>query len=113
MSFRIVLILLALAMTAAGASLLSQSAGMAEWTDEVRANAVQMWDPPMEESGPAVDAYNRHWVKAINKLRTDKWPYHDAGMALIVFAVCLVGSLLLLKINTIDEVAALQTPKRT
>ena len=110
MTLRYVLFLVALAMIAAGASLLTQSAAMPEWTDEAKFQAVQMWDPPMEEAGPAVDAYNRHWVKAINKLRTDKWPYHDAGMALIVFALCLGGAVVALRINTMADVAALKTP---
>jgi hypothetical protein len=110
MSFRTVLFLAALAMIAAGASLLSQSAAMPEWTDEAKAQAVQMWDPPEEETGPVADAYNRHWIKTIKDLRTGKWPYHDAGMALIVFAVSLTASVLVLKINTMADVAALKTP---
>jgi hypothetical protein len=111
MTLRYVLFLVALAMVAAGASLITQSAAMPEWTDEAKFQAVQMWDPPMEETGPAVDAYNRHWVHAVNKLRTDKWPYHDAGMALIAFAVCLVGATLALRINTMTDVASLTTPR--
>lgn len=112
MSLRIALFLFAFALIVAGGSLVYQSSTMAEWTDEAKANAVEMWDPPQEDSGPVADAYNRHWVHAIRKLRTDKWPYHDAGMALIAFAVSMVAGLLLLKINTLDDIAALTTPAR-
>jgi hypothetical protein len=112
MSLRNVLFLFALALIAAGASLLYQSTQMPEWTDQAKFDQVQTWDPPMEESGPAVDAYNRRWVHAINRLRTDKWPYHDAGAALITFALCLVAALLLLRVDTMSDVAALKTPKR-
>ena len=111
MSLRIVLFLFALALAAAGASLLYQSAQMPEWTDQAKFDQVQTWDPPMEESGPAVDAYNRRWVHAINRLRTEKWPYHDAGAALITFALCLIGSVLLLRVDTMGDVVRLQTPK--
>lgn len=110
MSLRNVLFLLALALVAAGASLLTQSAAMPEWTDQAKFDQIQTWDPPMEESGPAVDAYNRHWVKAVAKLRTDKWPYHDAGMALIAFAISLTASVLVLRIHTMADIAALKTP---
>lgn len=112
MSLRIVLFLVAFAMAVAGGQLLHQSAAMPEWTDAAKAERVQMWDPPPEETGPAAAAYNARWVKAINTLRSPKWPYHDAGMALIVFAACMAGSLLLLRINRFADVEALTTPGR-
>jgi len=111
MSLRIVLFLFAMALAFAGAALVHQSTVMPEWTDEAKVQRVQMWDPPTEDPGPAADAYNHRWIKAINKLRTDKWPYHDAGMALIALAVSLAVSLLLLRVQTGGDVAALTTPK--
>jgi hypothetical protein len=112
MSLRIVLFLAALALAIAGGELLHQSQGMTEWTNVEKAMAVQTWDPPEADSGPAANAYNKRWIKAINALRTEKWPYHDAGAALIAFAVCLAGGLLLLRVNTADDFAALTTPRR-
>ena len=112
MSLRIVLFLAALALAIAGGQLVYQSQGMSEWTDEAKAQAVQSWDQPDELTGPAAAAYNRHWIKAINALRTEKWPCHDAGAALIAFAACLAGGLLLLRVNTTGDFAALTTPRR-
>jgi hypothetical protein len=112
MSLRITLLLFAFALLIAGSWLVHQSTAMPEWTDEQKALAVQNWNPPLEDSGPAVAAYNKHWVRAINALRSEKWPYHDAGAALIVFALCLTAALFVLRINTMADVALLMTPKR-
>lgn len=112
MSLRNVLFLFALALIIGGIGLLQQSAAMPEWTDDAKAQAVQTWDPPMEDSGPAVDAYNRRWVKAINALRSEKWPYHDAGAALIAFALCLAGGTLVLRIHSVADIIAMKTPAR-
>lgn len=112
MSLRITLLLFAFALVIAGGWLVHQSSAMPEWTDEQKALAVQSWNPPLEDTGPAVTAYNKHWVKAINALRSEKWPYHDAGAALIAFALCLAAALFVLRINTLTDVAALTTPKR-
>jgi len=111
MSLRIVLLLAALALAIAGAQLLYQSQAMAEWTDEAKAVAVQSWDQPDETTGAAANAYNARWIRAINALRTEKWPSHDAGAALIAFAVCLAGALLLLRVKTTADFAALTTPR--
>ena len=112
MSLRIVLLLAALAIFVAGNSLLYHSDTIAEWTDTDKANAIQTWDPPDELQGPAFNAYHKRWVKAMNAVRTEKWPYHDAGAALIAFAVCLTGGLLLLRVRTMADFAALTTPRR-
>ena len=112
MSLRIVLFLAALALVIAGAELLHQSQAMTEWTNVEKAMAVQTWDPPDAELGPIANAYNKRWIRAINALRTEKWPYHDAGAALIAFAACLAGGLLLLRVKTTGDFAALTTPRR-
>lgn len=111
MSFRLNLLLLCLALLIAGGELLWQSQGMDEWKDAGRAEAVQTWDPPEEPHGPAADAYNKRWFAAMDELRTDKWPYHDAGAALIVFALCLATSLFLLRIESWSDLTALTTPR--
>ena len=112
MSLRLVLFLAALALAIAGMELLHQSQGMAEWTNSDKAMAIQTWDPPDGLQGPAFDAYYARCAKAMNSVRTEKWPYYDAGAALIALAACLAGGLLLLRINTIDDVKALTTPRR-
>ncbi len=111
MSFRINILLLCLALLIAGGELVWQSQSMAEWKDFDRAQAVQTWDPPDATHGPAYDAYNRRWFLAMDELRTDKWPYHDAGMALMALAVCLGASLFLLHIKSLSDVAALTSPR--
>jgi hypothetical protein len=113
MPLRIVLFLFALALFVGGGSLVYQSNQMAPWTDEAKANAVQMWDLPDESAPPQeIAAFNKHWRRAISRLSTDKWTYHDAGTTLIAFSTCLIASLLLLKIRTTNDVAALATPRR-
>lgn len=112
MSLRITLFLLAFALIIAGGELLRQSSAMPEWTDEAKAMEVQAWNPPLDESPAAVEAFNARWVKAINALRSNKWPTHDAGAALIAFAASLVAGLALLRVRTASDVAALTTPRR-
>ncbi len=111
MSFRINLLLVCLALFIAGGELVWQSQSMDEWKDFNRAQAIQTWDPPGETHGAAYDAYNKRWFIAMDALRTDKWPYHDAGAALMAFAACLAASLFLLRINTLPDVARLKTPR--
>lgn len=111
MSFRINMLFLCLILLIAGGELLWRSTSMPEWKDTDRAEAVQTWDPPAALHGPAADAYNKRWFAAMDELRTDKWPNHDAGAALIAFAVSLAVSLFLLRINTLGDVANLMTPR--
>jgi hypothetical protein len=111
MSLRIVMLLFALALAIAGAWLVHQSSTMPEWIDEQKAMAVQSWNPPLEDTGPRVEAYNKRWVKAINALRSEKWPYYDAGATMIAFAVCLAAALLVLRINTLGDIPKLETPQ--
>lgn len=111
MSFRINILLFCLALLIAGGELLWQSTTMPEWKDAAQAEEVQTWDPPEALHGPAADAYNKRWFTAMDKLRTDKWPYHDAGAALIAIAVSLAAGLFLLRINTLGDVLALATPR--
>lgn len=112
MNLRIGLLLLSLALVIGGAELLRQSAAMPEWTDEAKAMDVQNWDLPAQLQGPAYEAYNRRWAAAMDALRSQKWPYHDAGAAFIAFGLCLGAGLFLLRVNTLDDVKALRTPRQ-
>ena len=111
MTFRINMLIFCLALLIAGGELVWQSAGLAEWKDAAKAEAVQTWDPPASQRGAEADAYNKRWFAAMDAVRTDKWPTHDAGTAMIAFAVCLGASLFLLRIDTLGDVAALATPR--
>jgi hypothetical protein len=111
MSFRLNILLFCLALFIAGGELAWQSQSMDRWKDEGQAQALQTWDPPMETHGRAYDAYNKRWSIAMDAQRTDKWPYHDAGAALMAFAVCLAASLFLLRIKTLAHVARLASPR--
>jgi hypothetical protein len=111
MSFRINILLFCLALFIAGGELVWQAQSMDEWKDFNRAQAVQTWDPPAENHGRAYDAYNKRWFIAMDELRTDKWPYHDAGAALMALAACMAASLFLLRINTLSDVVKLASPR--
>ena len=112
MSLRLTLFLVAFALVIAGGELVYKAAAMPEWTDQAKFELVQAWNPPDDTTGPAADAFNHRWAKAINKLRTPKWATHDAGVDLIAFAFSLVAGLLLLRVNTIADLHKLTTPKR-
>lgn len=110
MSLRINLMLLCLALFIGGGELVWQSTGMAEWQDANRALTVQTWDPPAAKSGKIYDAYNARWYAAMDELRTEKWPYHDAGAAMMALAVTLAAGLYILRIKHSADVRALMTP---
>jgi hypothetical protein len=111
MSLRATLLLFCFALFIGGGELLWQSTGMAEWADSARAQSLQTWDPPAATKGPAYEAYNKRWYAAMKELRTDKWPYHDAGSAIMALAVCLAASLFLLKIKSGGDIGHLMTPR--
>jgi hypothetical protein len=112
MNLRATILLICLALAIGGGELFYQSTQMAEWTDETRAEEVQSWDMPQTNSGPAYDAYNKRWAKAMDSVRTQKWPYHDAGAALVVLGLSLTIGMLALGIRTTDDIHALKTPRR-
>lgn len=111
MTLRSILLLLCLALLIGGSELLYQSTAMPEWTDENKAMSVMTWDPPQQMSGPGFDAYYRRWADELKAVRTEKWPYHDAGAAFVAFAVSLAAALFLLRINTDTDIKRLLTPK--
>lgn len=112
MNLRIGLLLLCMALLIGGGELLRQSAAMPEWIDENKAMEVQSWDLPLQLHGPAYDAYNTRWAAAMDSLRTQKWPFHDAGAAFVAIGLSLAAALLLLRLRTVDDIRTLKAPRR-
>lgn len=111
MNLRGLLLLFCFVLAVSGGELLYQSMQLSPWTDEAKAEEVQSWPAPDEISGPGYKAYYQRWAHAIDTLRTQKYPLKDAGATLLMLGLCLAGSVLLLGINTPDDLYHLETPR--
>lgn len=112
MSLRICLLLVAFVLAVSGGELLYQSSQLPAWTDAAKAEEVQSWPAPDEVTGPGYQAYYQRWARAIDALRTQKYPLKDAGATLAALGLCLAVAIFLLGIHAPSDLTGLKTPRR-
>jgi hypothetical protein len=97
-----------------GAALVQKSESLPEWTDEAKANAIQLRDyPESASSDPKLDKqFYWQWQQDMDAVRTAKWPLFDLGSGLMPLAASCAIAILLLGIHDLSDLMALKTPRR-
>jgi hypothetical protein len=114
LSLRFWIFAICIALGLAGEALVLKAESLPEWTDEARANAIQLREyPDAVASNPDLDRqFYLQWKRDLDSVRTAKWPLFDVGSGLMTLAASCAIAILLLGIHDRSDLAALRTPRR-